>query len=42
MLGAYLDAMADDDREPFVKAVAARLHEPVVDYVRLEISATRG
>ncbi|MGW5350779.1 class I SAM-dependent methyltransferase [Streptomyces sp. NPDC004031] len=42
VLGAYLDAMAEDDREPFVKAVAARLAEPVVDYVRLEIAATRG
>ncbi|MFI0720429.1 class I SAM-dependent methyltransferase [Streptomyces sp. NPDC021224] len=42
VLGPYLDAMAEDDREPFVKAVAARLAEPVVDYVRLEIAATRG
>lgn len=42
VLGAHLDGMADDEREPFVKAVAARLAEPVVDYVRLEISATRG
>ncbi|MFI0943514.1 class I SAM-dependent methyltransferase [Streptomyces sp. NPDC021020] len=42
VLGAYLDAMAEDDREPFVAAVAARLAEPVVDYVRLEIAATRG
>jgi trans-aconitate 2-methyltransferase len=42
ILGARLDVMADDDREPFVRAVAARLAEPVVDYVRLEISAVRG
>lgn len=42
ILGAHLDGMADDDREPFVTAVAARLAEPVVDYVRLEISATRA
>ncbi|WUH94944.1 class I SAM-dependent methyltransferase [Streptomyces sp. NBC_00433] len=42
ILGAYLDAMADADRESFVKAVAARLAEPVADYVRLEISATRA
>lgn len=41
ILGAHLDGMADDDREPFVRAVAARLAEPVVDYVRLEMSATR-
>ncbi|NUS14366.1 MAG: methyltransferase domain-containing protein [Streptomyces sp.] len=42
VLGAHLDAMAEADREPFVRAVAGRLAEPVVDYVRLEISATRG
>lgn len=42
ILGAELDAMADADREPFVKAVAGRLAEPVVDYVRLEISAVRA
>jgi trans-aconitate 2-methyltransferase len=42
ILGAYLDGMADEDREPFVRAVAARLAEPVVDYVRLEISAVRA
>ncbi|MDX6353437.1 MAG: trans-aconitate 2-methyltransferase, partial [Streptomyces sp.] len=41
ILGAQQDGMANDEREPFVKAVAARLAEPVVDYVRLEISATR-
>jgi trans-aconitate 2-methyltransferase len=42
MLGAHLDAMAEADRAPFVTAVAARLAEPVVDYVRLEISAVRA
>lgn len=42
ILGAHLDGMAGEDREPFVEAVAARLAEPVVDYVRLEISAVRG
>ena len=42
VLGGHLDAMAEADREPFVAAVAGRLAEPVVDYVRLEISATRG
>ena len=42
ILGAQLDGMAGEDREPFVRAVAARLAEPVVDYVRLEISAVRG
>lgn len=34
--------MAGSDREPFAEAVAARLGEPRVDYVRLEISATCG
>ncbi|WP_328472008.1 class I SAM-dependent methyltransferase [Streptomyces sp. NBC_00448] len=42
ILGPRLDAMADADHEPFVQAVAARLEEPVADYVRLEISAVRG
>jgi trans-aconitate 2-methyltransferase len=42
ILGPYLDGMAAGDREPFVEAVAARLAEPVVDYVRLEISAVRA
>jgi trans-aconitate 2-methyltransferase len=42
VLGAHLDGMAEADRAPFVTAVAARLAEPVVDYVRLEISAVRA
>ncbi|MFG1806714.1 class I SAM-dependent methyltransferase [Streptomyces sp. NPDC049040] len=42
ILGAHLDAMPDADRDPFVRAVAGRLAEPVADYVRLEISATRA
>jgi trans-aconitate 2-methyltransferase len=42
ILGPSLDAMPAQDQEPFVKAVAARLPEPVADYVRLEISAVRG
>jgi len=42
ILGAELDALPEDEHEPFVKAVAGRLAEPVVDYVRLEITATRG
>jgi trans-aconitate 2-methyltransferase len=42
VLGAHLDAMAEADHGPFVTAVAGRLAEPVVDYVRLEISATRA
>jgi trans-aconitate 2-methyltransferase len=41
ILGPQLDVMADADRAPFVRAVADRLAEPVVDYVRLEITAVR-
>lgn len=41
VLGAHLDTMAEADRGPFVTVVADRLAEPVADYVRLEISATR-
>jgi trans-aconitate 2-methyltransferase len=39
MLGAQLRDLRPDDRRPFVRAVAARLPEPVVDYVRLQVSA---
>jgi trans-aconitate 2-methyltransferase len=40
-LRARLDGRPDRDRA-FVRAVADRLPEPVVDYVRLTISATRA
>jgi trans-aconitate 2-methyltransferase len=40
VLGGYLDDMPAERHEDFVAAVAARLPEPVVDYVRLGISAT--
>lgn len=42
VLGAHLRELPPEDRAPFVRAVAARLAEPVVDYVRLQIRATRG
>jgi trans-aconitate 2-methyltransferase len=42
ILGPDLDRLPAEEHEPFVKAVAARLAEPVVDYVRLEISAVRA
>lgn len=42
VLGSHLDRMPEEEHEGFVKAVAALLPEPVVDYVRLEISATRA
>lgn len=43
LLGAQLQRMAPERREPFVAAVAARLGPaPVLDYVRLNILAMRG
>lgn len=41
VLGAQLDRLPPSEHDDFVRAVADRLPEPVVDYVRLEISATR-
>lgn len=41
VLGADLREMAVERRRPFVQAVAAALPEPVIDYVRLQISARR-
>jgi trans-aconitate 2-methyltransferase len=42
MLGAQLREMSSEDRRPFVHEVAQSLHEPVIDYVRLQISAKRA
>ena len=42
ILGAHLRALPPAGRRPFVRAVAAALDEPVVDYVRLQIRATRA
>ena len=42
VLGAHLREMPPERRRLFVRAVAERLPEPVVDYVRLQISATRA
>jgi trans-aconitate 2-methyltransferase len=39
VLGAHLRELPPPDRAPFVRAVAGRLAEPVVDYVRLQIRA---
>jgi trans-aconitate 2-methyltransferase len=39
MLGAQLREMSSEDRCPFVHRVADNLLEPVIDYVRLQISA---
>jgi trans-aconitate 2-methyltransferase len=41
MLGVHLRELPEAERRPFVSAVAAGLDEPVIDYVRLQISATR-
>jgi trans-aconitate 2-methyltransferase len=41
-LGGILDAMPQGDRDAFVRDVAARLPEPTIDYVRLNISARRA
>ncbi len=42
VLGAHLDRRSADARASFVDAVAARLPDGVIDYVRLNIVATRG
>jgi len=41
-LRPYVDQLPPEDREPFVKAVAARMPEPVLDYVRLNITARKA
>ena len=42
ILGAHLDRLPEEQRAGFVKAVAARLPRPELDYVRLNIVARRG
>jgi trans-aconitate 2-methyltransferase len=42
VLGAHLDRMPPAEHEEFVTAVADRLSEPVVDYVRLVFSSKRA
>jgi trans-aconitate 2-methyltransferase len=42
VLGAHLDRIPPAEHEAFVAAVAERLGEPVVDYVRLVFSAKRA
>jgi trans-aconitate 2-methyltransferase len=42
MLGPHLRELPPAARPGFVRAVAARLAEPVIDYVRLQIRAVRG
>jgi trans-aconitate 2-methyltransferase len=42
VLGAHIERLAPADRDPFVHEVAARLAEPAIDYVRLNIDAVRA
>ncbi len=42
ILGAHLERLPPEEREAFVQAVADRLPEPVIDYVRLDIGARRS
>jgi trans-aconitate 2-methyltransferase len=41
-LGGVIESMADDERSSFVREVAARMTQPVLDHVRLDISARRA
>jgi trans-aconitate 2-methyltransferase len=41
-LRTFLDELPPAEREPFVRAVASRLPEPVLDYVRLNITARKA
>jgi trans-aconitate 2-methyltransferase len=41
VLGAHLERLPEDQRDAFVRSVAAELDEPVIDYVRLNITARR-
>ena len=42
LLGATLRDMDPDEGRALVKRTAAEMPEPVVDYVRMQISATRA
>jgi len=42
ILGDHLDRLAAAERGPFVRAVAAGLAQPMIDYVRLNFRATRA
>ena len=41
-LRVHVAAMAEQERRRFLERVAAAMEEPVIDYVRLDISARRG
>jgi trans-aconitate 2-methyltransferase len=42
VLGAHLERLPEPERDPFVREVATRILEPVIDYVRLNIVARRS
>ena len=42
ILGQHVDRLPPEERDAFVHEVAERIGEPVVDYVRLNVVATRG
>jgi trans-aconitate 2-methyltransferase len=42
VLGEHLDRLPPSERDAFVQAVVDQLPEPVIDYVRLNITARRG
>jgi trans-aconitate 2-methyltransferase len=42
VLGAHVQRLPEDERAAFVHEVASRLPRPEIDYVRLNILATRG
>jgi trans-aconitate 2-methyltransferase len=42
VLGAHLERLPADEHDAFVRSVANALPEPRIDYVRLNIEATRG
>jgi trans-aconitate 2-methyltransferase len=42
VLGAHLERLPADEHDVFVREVATRIGDPVIDYVRLDIVARRG
>ncbi len=42
ILGPQVDRLPEADRDAYVRQVASRMPEPVVDYVRLNVDARRG
>ncbi len=42
VLGPHLDRLPEKQRAPFFREVAARIGEPILDYVRLNADATRA